>query len=48
MKTIKCIFGEGATWLLWMQNKGAKAVTAGPAIRQQVSTVRWINSVLEI
>ena len=48
MKTTKCIFGEGATWLLWMQNKVAKAITAEPAIRQQVSTVRWINSVPEI
>lgn len=35
MKTIKCIFvGEGATWLLWMQNEVAKAVAVGPAIRQ--------------
>lgn len=47
-KTIKCIIDGGATWLLWMQNKIAKVMSAVPAIRYQVSTVRWINSVLGI
>lgn len=47
-KTIKRIIDGGATWLLWMQNKIAKVMSAVPAIRYQVSTARWINSVLGI
>lgn len=42
-KTIKGIIGGGATWLLWMHNKVAKVMSAGPVITCQVSTARWIN-----
>lgn len=46
-KTIKDIIG-GATRLFWKQNNVAKVMTAGLATRHQVSTARWINSVLRM
>ena len=46
LQEMSYMLGEESTWLLWMQNKVWKVLSAGLAIRHQESTARWINSVV--